>query len=104
MLLFPTSTWILSISQTPFQLELLQNLLLVHPMQTPRSLLVLLGFSLRIPGGLQDSEPPKNQLGRASRGLQTLLECPPSLLAGGAWSRKVLKGAWPLLSNSYQQP
>lgn len=63
MLLFPTSTWILSISQAPFQLELLQNLLLVHPVQTPRSVLVLLGFSLRIPGGLQNSEPQKNQPG-----------------------------------------
>lgn len=57
-------------------------------------------FSCGFQGGLQDSETPKISQG----GAWNPLGMSPSLLAGGAWSRKVLKGPWPLLSNSYQQP
>lgn len=55
--------------------------------------------------GLCSTPRPKNHPGEAShgsRGLQTLLECAPSLLAGGAWSRKVLKG--PVATTKQQLP
>lgn len=75
------------------------TLWLLIPCKHPGHSLHFGGFFLQISGSLSTPRPKNHP-----RVIPTLLECPPSLLAGGAWSRKVLKGPWPLLSNSYQQP
>lgn len=104
ILLFPTSTRILSIPQAPFQLELLHNLLLVHPMKISHSLLAPLGFFLQIPeGDLWDFETLKKKArGELLVGFQPSWNVPHPFLAGGSWSRKVLKG--PVATTKQQLP
>lgn len=63
MLLSPASTWILSLSQAPFQLELLHHPLVVHPMQISRALLVLVGFLLQLSGVFRTLRPKKSPRG-----------------------------------------